>query len=187
MPDTIDDNLRLDYDQTSELLRTLLDVRFKLLALVPTISGAAIAIVGHASKPAELLGVGLLGLVAMIGILLYEVRNSQLYEYALQRATQLEKRLGLGLFAERPGLSVRPFGIAAAGHQRGVALVYGAALGGWTYLVAWGALRELDVGSPRRGGAIIGIVLGLAIVAELLRLDARPKEAAPESAPAATR
>ena len=88
------------------------------------------------NKLAVLLSVGVLGLVATLGVLFYEVRNSQLYEYALRRAAELERRLGLGLFAERPGLSVRPFGIAAAGHHRGIALVYGAALGGWAYLVA---------------------------------------------------
>ncbi len=36
-----DDRLRLDYDQTNQLLRALMDVRFKLLAFVPTVSGAA--------------------------------------------------------------------------------------------------------------------------------------------------
>ncbi|TML88462.1 MAG: hypothetical protein E6G08_07860 [Actinobacteria bacterium] len=179
------DNDRLDYDKTTELLRTLLDVRFKLLAFVPTISGAAVAFVGHGAKPAQLLSVGVLGLVATLGVLFYEVRNSQLYEYALRRAAELERRLGLGLFAERPGLSVRPFGIAAAGHHRGIALVYGAALGGWAYLVAWGGLRELGVGNPRGAGALIGIFLGLLILAELLRLDVRPKEATPERASAA--
>jgi hypothetical protein len=37
----VDERLRLDYDQTTDLVRTLTDVRFKLLAFVPTISGAA--------------------------------------------------------------------------------------------------------------------------------------------------
>ncbi len=30
-----DDRLQLDYDQTQQLLRTLTDIRFKLLAFVP--------------------------------------------------------------------------------------------------------------------------------------------------------
>src|SRR5438105_5717028 len=117
---TDDDRVRLDYDKTTELLRTLLDIRFKLLALVPTISGLAVGFVGRGAKPAELLAVGLLGLVATLGVFFYQVRNSQLYEYALRRAAVLETRLGVGLFTERPGLSVRPFGIAAAGHHRGI-------------------------------------------------------------------
>ena len=33
-----DDRLRLDYEQTTQYLRTLIDVRFRLLAFVPTVS-----------------------------------------------------------------------------------------------------------------------------------------------------
>jgi hypothetical protein len=43
-------------------------------------------------------------------------------------------------------------------------------LAGWTYLVAWGALRALDVGSARTVGAVIGGVVGSLLVAELSRL-----------------
>ena len=50
--------LRLDYEQTTDLLRTLADVRFKLLALVPTLSGAAVALLGHPGSAAELLALG---------------------------------------------------------------------------------------------------------------------------------
>jgi hypothetical protein len=38
--DESNDALRLDYEQTTELMRTLTDIRFKLLAFVPTIVGA---------------------------------------------------------------------------------------------------------------------------------------------------
>ena len=190
-----DDLLRLDYEQTTDLLRTLTDVRFKLLALVPTISGAAVAVLGH-SGPAELLAVGLLGLIATLGILLYELRNTQIYDYALDRAKELEGRLGLasirgsstpgGLFAERPGRTVRVLGITSAAHDRGLALVYGAALGGWSYLVAWGGLRELHVGSAKEAGSAIGVAVGLVVLAEVLRLHVRPgkEEAAPAPATA---
>ena len=37
------DRLRLDYAQTTDLMGQITDVRFKLLALVPTLSGAAVA------------------------------------------------------------------------------------------------------------------------------------------------
>jgi hypothetical protein len=40
------DGLRLDYQLTTDCLRTLTGVRFKLLALVPKLSGAAIALLG---------------------------------------------------------------------------------------------------------------------------------------------
>ena len=174
-----DELLRLDYEQTTDLLRTLTDVRFKLLAFVPTISGAAVGVLGH-SGPAQLLAVGLLGFLATLGILIYELRNTQVYDYALDRAKELERRLGLasirdasatgGLFAERPGRSLRVLGITSVAHDRGLALVYGAALGGWSYLVAWGALRELSVGSAKEAGAAIGVAVGLVVLAEVLRI-----------------
>jgi hypothetical protein len=63
-----DDALRLDYEQTTQLLRTLVDVRFKLLAFVPTITVAAVGLVGQPRPAAELLGVGMLGLLATIGV-----------------------------------------------------------------------------------------------------------------------
>ena len=116
--------LRLNYQQTTDLLRTLTDIRFKLLAFVPTLSGAAVAVLGHPRPAAELLAVGLLGLTATLGILLYELRNTQLSEYGMRRAQQIEARLGLlsiggeqaagGLFSERPSRTLRLFGLAPA-------------------------------------------------------------------------
>jgi len=78
-----------------------------------------------------------------------------------------------GLYTERPGHDVRVFGLALAGHERGLAVVYGAALAGWSYLVAWGALRALDVGSAQKIGGIVGIVIGVLALVELLRIDVR--------------
>ena len=139
--------LKLDYQQTTDMLRSLTDVRFKLLALVPTLSGAAVAVLGHPSSAAELLAIGLLGLIATLGILLYELRNTQLSEYGLRRARNLEAQLGLrapdggaalgagpgaagGLFSQRPTPTLRLFGLAPIDRDRGLALVYGAALAG---------------------------------------------------------
>jgi hypothetical protein len=179
----VEEPLRLDYDQTTDLVRSLTDVRFKLLAIVPTISGAAVAFLSRGRPAGELLAVGLLGLAATLGVVLYEVRNTQLYDYAIRRAKELEARLGAvsiydasgpgGLFTERPGRDIRVFGLALAGHERGLAIVYGAALAGWGYLVAWGALRALDVGSAQKIGGIVGVVIGVLALLELLRIDAR--------------
>ncbi len=184
MPDSNgSDRLRLDYDQTTEFLRSITDTRFKLLAIVPTISGAAVAFLSRGRSTGELLAVGLLGLAATLGVVLYEVRNTQLYDYALRRAKELEARLGAvsiydasgpgGLFTERPGRDIRVFGLALAGHERGLAIVYGAALAGWGYLVAWGALHALDVGGAQKIGGVVGVVIGVLAVVELLRIDVR--------------
>ena len=181
------DLLRLDYDHTLDQLRTLTDVRFKLLALVPTLSGVAIGLLGRPRSAAELLGVGLLGLCATLGILFYELRNTQLSDYATQRAKAVERELGLvsafgaagpgGLYSERPDRSVHVLGVEL-GHDRGLSLVYGAALAGWAYLVSWGALRALDVARPRAIGGIIGVCVGFVVVAALLRVTVRDGESA---------
>jgi hypothetical protein len=187
-----DDRLRLDYAQTTDFLRTLTDVRFRLLALVPTVSGVAVALVGHPGSAVELLALGVLGLSATLGILLYELRNSELYDHALRRAQRIEAALGLGLFSERPPASLRLLGLVVVNRDRGLALVYGAALAGWSYLVAWGVLRAAQLGSARAVGAVVGLAVGAILVAELVRIhertsaeDGRAAAAASRQAPAA--
>ena len=175
-----DERLRLDYGATTDLLRTLTDVRFKLLAFVPTIAGAAVGFFGRPRPAAELLAVGLIGLVATLGVLLYELRNSQVYDYAVERAQELEGGLGLstplrgsepgGLFRERPPRTVRLFGLFPLGLDRGLSLVYGAAVAGWSYLVAWGLLRALDVGSARAIGIVLGGAAGALVLGEIERV-----------------
>ena len=101
-----------------------------------------------------------------------------------------------GLYSERPDRSPHILGVEL-GHDRGLALVYGAALAGWSYLVSWGALRALDVSRPRAVGGILGVCVGLLVVAALVaperaehragrgcdpsaRADLRPREKAAE-------
>lgn len=180
------DLLKLDYQQTTDMLKSLTDIRFKLLALVPSLSGATVAVIGRPGSAAILLSVGLLGLVATLGVLFYELRSTQLAEYAMRRARHIEAQLGLhaiggeqgpgGPFSERPGQPLRLLGITPINRDGALALVYGAALAGWTYLVAWGAPDALDAGSSRKIGAVIGVVAGLLVIAEVIRLRVRPGE-----------
>jgi hypothetical protein len=90
-----DDRLRLDYEHTTQYLRALIDVRFRLLAFVPTVTGVAVAIIGRPRPAAELLGVGILGLLATVGIFVYEPRNTQISGTLIRRATELERQLQL--------------------------------------------------------------------------------------------
>jgi hypothetical protein len=168
----VDDRLRLDYEHTTDLLRTLTDIRFKLLAFVPTIAGASVGLVGHPRPAADLLGVGLLGLVATIGIVLYELRNSQLYAAGLRHTRELERELGIrtAVGAARPAPTLRLAGLVPVHQVSGLALVYGVALAGWTYLVAWGALKAAGVGAPRTVGGIIAIVVGVLAIGEIARV-----------------
>ena len=46
-----DDRLRLDYDQTTQVLRLLTDIRFKLIAFVPTIAAFSVGLFGSRGRP----------------------------------------------------------------------------------------------------------------------------------------
>ena len=135
-----DDRLRLDYEQTSQLLRTLTDIRFRLIAFVPTFAAVSVALFARPRPAVELLAIGTLGLVATFGIYLYELKNSQLYAAAAGRARELERRLELS-------------GGDLDTHDRGLSLVYGAALAGWSYIVGWGLLRATRASTAPEGSA----------------------------------
>ena len=85
--------LRLEYDNGSELLRGLTETRFRLLALVPTLSGAVVALLSGNRTDVELLAIGLLGLCASVGILLYELRNGEIHGSVARRVAELERTL----------------------------------------------------------------------------------------------
>jgi hypothetical protein len=82
----------------------------------------------------------------------------------------LESALGLGVYSDEPTNELRLFGVATVNRDRGLALVYGAALAGWCYLVAWGSLRAADAGHSRPIGAAIGAAVGVVVLAELTRV-----------------
>ena len=167
--------LRLDYDQTIRFVHDFRDLRTKMLAFVPTITGAAVGLLGEPRPAAELIGIALLGLVATLGIFVYELRNAQLSDAMVRRAKELERLLGLptvqglqgvgGVLATPPG---RWFA-----HDRGWALVYSAAIAGWSYLVAWGLLRWFLVDSAQTIAAVTGIAVGVLVVAGLEPLRRR--------------
>jgi hypothetical protein len=133
-----------------------------------------------------LLGVGLLGLLATLGIFIYELRNTQLHDALVRRAAELERQLGLrsalgasgpgGLFGELPSRALSLFGVLPVGQDSGLALVYSTALAGWTYLAAWGALGALEFGEARGIGALIGVAAGLIVFAEVVRVHRRSAE-----------
>lgn len=121
------------YGQTCDTWRMLVDVRFKLFALVPTASLLSLATVfggGDAtnilSPPIRLL-FATLGLAVTVGLLIYELRNSQLHNDLISRGRKIEDELGIhtGIFRGRLG----PRGILK--HDNATRLIYGAALLAW--------------------------------------------------------
>jgi len=165
------DSLRLEYDSATQLLRDLTETRFKLLAIVPTVAGAVVGFATTRKTGVELLAIGLLGLVATCGVLLYELRNGEIAAGVERRVQELEDRLlpGKRLVRRTAG---RVLGIVPASHSLGVAFVYGAAISGWCYLVCWGALRSSGVHHhAQSGGLLVGAALGVVAAIEILRIE----------------
>jgi hypothetical protein len=163
--------VRLEYDSASQMLRDLTDTSFKLLALVPTLAGAVVAFATTRRSGLELLAIGLLGLVATIGVLLYELRNAEIKRGVARRVRRLEDALlpnGRLVTAHHR----RFLGALPVSHSAGVALVYSAAIGGWGYLVAWGALHAVFPHRHVQGiGIVIGVVAALVTAGDVLRIE----------------
>lgn len=175
-----DDILTLDYEQTTDQFKLLADIRFKLLAFVPTVAGAATALLAGQPAGERSLAVGLLGFCVTLGIVFYELRNTQFYDAAVHRARNLEVLLELpvcsqgepigGLFSERPPRTPKLFGRYTIWHDLGLALVYGPAMGAWTYLVA-DALTAL----AGRRSSVLALALAVTVAAlfavEIVRIS----------------
>lgn len=127
------DTLLALYAELGAQHRALVEVRFKLLALVPAISALAlVGVVGptgpFAGTPRIVrVGAAVLGLIVVVGVRLYDVRNSQLHDDLVSRGRSTETALGVryGVFARR-----RPSTFPVQ-HDVALHLVYGAVLAAW--------------------------------------------------------
>lgn len=184
-----DELLRLEYEYASRLLGTLTEYRFKLLALVPTLSGAVVALLSAGRSGVELVAIGCLGLTATSGVLAYELRNGELRRRATERVNRLESVLfSTGPLVGGYGRTPKLFGLIPASHRLGVGLVYGAALGGWVYLVVWGILAAAGAHAHSQEiGVAVGAVVAFAIVREVVVAQRPEPKPAPTTAPATSR
>lgn len=202
------DKAELEYDQINQNIRFLADVRFKLLALVPILGGAAAFIlaqqvglqVGEVAGNLSPVRLGivmvfsLLGFFATLGVTLYDQRNSELYNALLHRAKHLEKQFGFvptpggirrcpgdtpiltgGQYAERPTKNRRIF--FKAGHDLGLALVYGPLLGAWLFPISYAVASWFAATQPNALAASLVLALGGAVgfVVWLVVLDKEDK------------
>jgi hypothetical protein len=124
--------LKVLYGEVCTTWRTLLDVRFKLLGLVPFVTVAVLVALlpssreGLTGRAAWL--VCTVGLLVTVGLLIYEKRNSELYNELISRGRRIEAELGIkiGIFRGRPESKI-PY----INHTTAIALIYVAALFGW--------------------------------------------------------
>lgn len=142
----------LDYEQTNLYFRMLAEIRFKLLALVPIVSGVGIYFATQVSAGTELT-LSFVGFLATLGIIIYELRNTQIYDRARKRLQVMEEeRLGFikmsgqgrgGIHSEHPRVDLKIFRWIKIKHDYGLSAIYGAALGGWGYLIFHSIFRSI--------------------------------------------
>jgi hypothetical protein len=94
--------LQLDYQTTHDLIKMTTDIRFRLLTIVPPLSALGIGLVSTGSfgvaTPFGIAAVGALGFLVMHGVVLYDLRNSELYNALVHRAKVLERIMGFPRF-----------------------------------------------------------------------------------------
>ncbi|MDH3752276.1 MAG: hypothetical protein OEU32_00285 [Acidimicrobiia bacterium] len=183
-----------DHAATTALFTTLVDVRFRLLTFIPTVTAIAVGIVsGDGSAGLETnqwLLVGTIGFVASLAVVVYEVRNSQIHDRAVHRVKHLERLLGFrpsyaglpprGMFGER-GTGGALFGVLFVKHDRALALIYGVVLAAWTWVLLSGAEAARDWRVIDGAGATwvkIVVPVGVAVVIahEISRLGGTGRE-----------
>jgi len=121
------------YEQTCSTWRMLVDVRFKLLALVPTASLLSLATLTGSNEPSKIYmpQVGplfaVLGLIVTVGLLIYDRRNSELHDDLISRGRKIESELAVhtGVFLGRKVAK----GIVK--HDNATNLLYGSAIVAW--------------------------------------------------------
>jgi|GEM_PF-4409131 len=140
------DYKRLDYEKTMDYIMVLTDVRFKLLAFVPLVSGLSLAALSTSEdklpEPGMRFAIGALGLMAMCGIAIYDMRNTQLYHAAMFRARCIEASFNLDRFTKNGlnefkngGLIIERAGRYGVAHDLGLSIVYGASISGWFFII----------------------------------------------------
>ena len=65
---TDEEKLQLDYEQTTKYFHALADARFKLLALVLTVTGVSIGVLAHTDQPRVILPLSIFGLLVTFGV-----------------------------------------------------------------------------------------------------------------------
>ena len=128
------------YSEVSSNWRMLTDVRFKLLGFVPAIS--LIAWIQLIAKDdfstlqgrVEGLAVSILGLILVLAIRIYDLRNDTLYNDLISRGRRIETELGVdtAIFRGRrkPNNNFIKHGVATN-------LIYGIAIFGWSAIAIW--------------------------------------------------
>ncbi|MHA7291326.1 hypothetical protein ACX80V_17015 [Arthrobacter sp. MDT3-24] len=187
-----------DYAATMDLFKILVDIRFKLLTFVPTVTTVAVGVLSLDKQQkifdeGTTLFVGAAGLLISLAIVVYEIRNSQIHDRAVHRIKHLEQLLGFtpsysgisprGMFQER-GRGETFLWLFTVQHDRALSMVYGVVLTLWTWVLLTGLsdfVGWFDGQNewPGPGGKVfIAIGVGLIVAAEITRHGGMGREKA---------
>lgn len=127
------DVILAEYQREISNRETLIDIRFKLLVFVPTVTSIAAALV--TDQPEWRLAVAFVGLVTTLAVVFYEIRNSQMHDLSTHNIRMMRKSLG---FDEEvlPYRTERPVILRQAWiyHDAALAMIYGISMAAWTGL-----------------------------------------------------
>jgi len=125
----------------------LSEIRFKLLALVPFVSGATITFLSldPANAPAYVILAGsVAGFLITVGILIYDYRNTQIIEVTRARCLELEDLLKLPIKGQFTSAQEDPpllFKVIPLKAEWGLAIIYSTVLAAWWFLI----VHALDI------------------------------------------
>jgi hypothetical protein len=184
------------YEQINNNFRMLTDIRFKLLALVPTVGGIAVyvlsrMIAGAAPQTAvsstmlppganfdyPMVGfLSILGFLATLGIVFYDQRNSELYGLLIDGGNKLEDMLSAPLrnnFRGRRAGRRKLIGLVPMKHDTGLALIYAPLLGAWFFPLTDVCLRWRGYaqGSAMCDSLLAALLVALIFFEEFWRLN----------------
>ncbi len=176
--------LRADYEATQRLWSQLVETRFRLLALAPIVTAFGVA---RTLPPA----VAVLGVAATAGVIVYEMRNSQLHDNAVHRLRWLERQRELpssvsaaghggAVTDARSGRPLRTVGGLRIAHDRALALVYGGVAGAWVWRLVSAVASQWWSGRAvtwPAGGA--GAATALGTLATIIRAAGRARVSEP--------
>jgi hypothetical protein len=182
--------LAYDHDQTVKYFHTLADARFKLLALVPLVTGGAVVALSPVTSPVQSSLLGFFGFLVTLGITFYDRRNTQIYDAINLRAKSLEALMSLprlgntqfrrsGPLLHRPKRTVKLFGVFKIWHDRGLGVIYSTALAAWAYLAVSGVVHHFGVPTICRLWLQFGIplIVWLAFLYDYHRCDTATDDA----------
>jgi hypothetical protein len=132
------DSLKLQYSELNTIIRNLVDIRFKLLGFVPSVSLLAWAEIYKNIPPNScaniVLGVvvALLGLIVCLGIRVYDLRNTEVYSHFAKKLIDIEfiLKTGILVYDSLPHNKV-------INHEKALKIIYWCVFIGWGLLILW--------------------------------------------------